>query len=238
MGDKMSNSLICPNQLCSYGITIDECPQHLASPDHPSTHSIYCRDDDFRLPLTLNGVTLGFMTTTLTVQEIEMCRWIHLTNEHEWDPHLDAFALQESRFINLQDYQGYYPNDRNIATVNTKACANYDTVFAEISAALDDRMIATTSTSPKEHNTTAEQLARKWNVGLEIAKKTLKCTTQKVCVKPCIQLNGAFAPNRHNYSTNNYLADTDGSTRIPSSCHILPSMGVRWHNYILMIYHL
>jgi hypothetical protein len=54
-----------------------------------------------------------------------------------------------------------------------------DTVFAERSAALDDRTIAPTSTSPKEHNTTAEQLGRKWNVGLDIAKKTLKCTTQK-----------------------------------------------------------
>jgi hypothetical protein len=178
------------------------------------------------------------MTRTLTVQEIETFRWIHLTNEHEWDPHLDAFALQESRLIDLQDYQVYYSNDRNIATVNTKACANYDTVFAEISPALDDRTIAVTSTSPKEHNITAEQLARKWNVGLEIAKKTLKCTIQKGVRHTLYPVERCFRTKQHNYGTGNYLADTDVSIQIPSSRHILPSMEIRWHNYILMIYHL
>jgi hypothetical protein len=77
MGDKMPNSLICPNQLHSHGITVDKCPQHLAPPDQPSSHSIYCREDDLRLLLSLNGVTSGFTTRTPTIQEIETCQWIH-----------------------------------------------------------------------------------------------------------------------------------------------------------------
>jgi hypothetical protein len=179
MGDKMLNSLICPNQLRSFGITVDDCPQHLASPDHPSTHSIYCRDEDFRIPLSLNGVTSGFMTRMPTVQEIETCRWIHLTNEHHWDPHSDHFAMQESRIQDLREYQGHYQVDRNIATVNSNACVDYDTVFADISVSSDDSVIAAMTTSFKDNNSPAEELAKCWNIGLDTAKKTLKCTTQK-----------------------------------------------------------
>ena len=179
MGDKMPNSLICPNQLCSFGITVDDCPQHLSSPDHPSTHSIYCRDEDFRILLSLNGVTSGFMIRTPTIQEIETCRWIHLTNEHHWDPHSDHFATQESSIQDLRNYQEHNQVDRNIATIGSSTCVDYNTVLAEISASFDDRVIAAMTTSFKEIDTPTEILAKRWNIGLETAKKTLKCTTQK-----------------------------------------------------------
>jgi hypothetical protein len=178
----MPNSLLCPNQLRSHGITVDECPQHLAPPDQPSSHSIYCREDDLRLPLSLKGVTSGFITRTPTIQEIETCQWVHLTNEYEWNPHSEAFALQEHSCSEVQEYQAYNQHDRNIYYVNSGTRPNiiYNTIYGDISPAFDDtRFISATSTSDRGLNTTAEDIARKWSVGLDVAKKTIKCTTQK-----------------------------------------------------------
>jgi hypothetical protein len=73
MGDKMPNILICPNWLRANGITVDDCPQHLAPLDRPSTHSIYCREEDIKLPLSLKGVTTWFISRTPTMHEIETC---------------------------------------------------------------------------------------------------------------------------------------------------------------------
>jgi hypothetical protein len=51
MGDKMKNTLLCPNQLRSNGIIVDECPKHLAPVENPSSHSIYSVQDELRIPL-------------------------------------------------------------------------------------------------------------------------------------------------------------------------------------------
>jgi hypothetical protein len=180
MGGKMPNSLLCPNQLRSHGIVVDECPQHLAPPDQPSSHSIYCRDDDIRIPLNLKGVTSGFISRTPTIQEIETCQWIHLNNEYDWDPHSEAFAFQEESYNDLQGYQVCNQHDRHIYNVKSSSNVNYATIYSDISSAFDDnRFIAMATTSNRGLNTTAKDIAKKWNVGLDLAKKTLKCTTQK-----------------------------------------------------------
>jgi hypothetical protein len=41
------------------------------------------------------------------------------------------------------------------------------------------RTLMSTVTSPKSYRTSAEQIAARWNIGLEAAKKTLQVTTQK-----------------------------------------------------------
>jgi hypothetical protein len=46
MGDKISNTLLCPNQMCFHGIIVDDVPLHLAPASQPSTRSIYCQDDN------------------------------------------------------------------------------------------------------------------------------------------------------------------------------------------------
>jgi hypothetical protein len=71
MGDTMQHSLICPNQLCARGLVVKDCPKHLSPIENPSSHSIYDADEDFRLPLSLWGVTSYFTTRTPTLYEIK-----------------------------------------------------------------------------------------------------------------------------------------------------------------------
>ncbi len=56
MGNKVKSTLICPNQLCSNGIIVDDVPVHLAPEGRASTHSIICTDDNLSIPMSLKGV--------------------------------------------------------------------------------------------------------------------------------------------------------------------------------------
>ena len=44
-GDKLENTLLCPNQMWSHGIEVDDVPRHL-SIDGKSSHSIYIPAED------------------------------------------------------------------------------------------------------------------------------------------------------------------------------------------------
>jgi hypothetical protein len=65
LGNHMKNSLICPNQLHANGLTMEDCPKHLAPRNQPSSHSIKVPEDNFTIPLQLKGVTSYFMTQHL-----------------------------------------------------------------------------------------------------------------------------------------------------------------------------
>jgi len=180
MGEHMNNSLLCPNQLRAHGIVVDDCPRHLAPADKPSIHSIYAPDEEFTIPLALNGVTSYFTSRTPTVHELETCKWIILTNEHEWDPHSDYFQSQEQNFQDLEDLPRQHRERSIYKTTTTINRPSYDTDFEQISSALDDRyFIAATTTTSRLASTNADDLAKKWCIGIETAKKTLRCTTQK-----------------------------------------------------------
>jgi hypothetical protein len=67
----------------------------------------------------------------------------------------------------------------DVTTIN-RLSDPFTTVMRDISQAYDDQyIIAPTNTSQWLMNMTAEKIAKTWNIGLENAKKTLQCTTQK-----------------------------------------------------------
>lgn len=178
MGDHMPNTLLCPNQLRANGIIVDDCPRHLAPLDRPSTHSIQAPDSDLNIPLSLRGVTSYFSSRTPTVQELETCKWIILSNEYDWNPHSESFQGQEENFQNLENQK---LKDRHIYDLHRDSISHsLDTEYGAISSALDDYyFIAAANTSARNQSVSAESLAKKWCIGVDTAKKTLRCTTQK-----------------------------------------------------------
>jgi hypothetical protein len=99
--DKMQSSLLCLNQLRSNGLIADDVPQHQAPHNQPSSNSIQSLDDEFTLPLSLKGVKSYLNNRIPTQEELDTCKWINLTNERDWDPHLDTFQEPEN-FTSLQ----------------------------------------------------------------------------------------------------------------------------------------
>jgi hypothetical protein len=132
--------------------------------------------------LKLQGVTSYFVTRTPTQNELDTCRWIHMTDEYSWDPHSDSFQYQEDahREIEKADRNNI---DRDIYSINSRqANPNMSMIYSELSTAFDNQCIinlSMTKSSIKQGGVNAETLAKIWNIGDDIAKKTIQCTTQK-----------------------------------------------------------
>jgi hypothetical protein len=80
MGEQMEHTLINPNQLRAYGITVQD------NPFDPAPIFISTEDNEFTLPLSSKGTVLGVATRTPTDQELQTCPHVVLSSEHEWDP--------------------------------------------------------------------------------------------------------------------------------------------------------
>ncbi len=87
LGEHISHSLLCPNQLRYNGIIVDDVPRHLAPDPNQATHSIYDPVTNLRIPLEMKGVISLFHTRRPSASEIEECPWVLLTSELDWDPH-------------------------------------------------------------------------------------------------------------------------------------------------------
>jgi hypothetical protein len=74
LSDKVSCTLLSPNQLRSNGIVVDYVPVHLAPRSHPSKHASYSNDEEnSQLLLQLRGCISYFESRTLTQEELESC---------------------------------------------------------------------------------------------------------------------------------------------------------------------
>ena len=80
MGNSMSHSLVNPNQLCHYGIKVQDDPT-LDSPLY-----IMTEDASFSIPMKMKGTTIFVDTYTPNAQELQTCPHIVLSSHGEWDP--------------------------------------------------------------------------------------------------------------------------------------------------------
>ena len=92
-GNRMDNSLICPNQLRENGLTVHDTPKQY---DRSSSHSI--RIDDLVIPLTMSGVISGFHTDKPSEDDLEDLPRVYMTPNAPWKPYSDDFAETEKKF--------------------------------------------------------------------------------------------------------------------------------------------
>ena len=77
----MDHSLIKPNQLRLYGVTVQD------NPVCDSPLYIMTEDGEFVLPLGMKGMHVMANTCTPTAEELHDCMHITLSLHHPWDPH-------------------------------------------------------------------------------------------------------------------------------------------------------
>ena len=175
-GEKLTNSLINPNQLRYAGVTVQDNPFHKAE-------ALAISHEDVTMPLSISGTNIFFTTTTPTQQELDESPHITLTFDTEWNPHTvqlasvqsaeaeddrfgDGFGgpepglLQISSVFSLSEMAENMRDQRNISTVDV---AERKTFISK------ERHPAVTS----------ENLSERWNIGLNQAKQTLRVTTQR-----------------------------------------------------------
>jgi hypothetical protein len=113
MGDKMDHTLVNPNQLRSFGITVQD------NPFSEAPTFIATEGNEFTMPLSSKGTVLGVSTRTPTDQELQTCPHITLSSEHDWDPQNVCFP-KASRTVEEEVA-------RKIGAVNAEgACSNLD----------------------------------------------------------------------------------------------------------------
>jgi hypothetical protein len=69
-GNCLNHTLICPNQLRSFGIVVDDTPKQFSL---KSTHSIEMPGDNLTIPLEMNGVVSYFSSHKPSKDELENC---------------------------------------------------------------------------------------------------------------------------------------------------------------------
>lgn len=94
-GDNLDHSLICPNQLRSYGIVVDDTPSQF---DPQSTHSIVVPGENVMIPLEMSGVISFFSSHKPSEDEILNSRRLILSSDRPWDPGDPTFNSQEQAF--------------------------------------------------------------------------------------------------------------------------------------------
>ena len=170
-GNKLTNSLINPNQLRFAGVSVQDNPFHSSEP-------LAISHDDVIVPLSLSGTNIFFQTTTPTQDELDNSPHIALTFDTEWNPHTVQMAAVKS--AEAEDIFG--DTEPGLAQISSVYCFNEMAenlrIYRQIS--LVNVEARKTFISKEQHPAvSSENLSERWNIGLNQAKQTLKVTTQR-----------------------------------------------------------
>jgi hypothetical protein len=95
-GDKLTQSLLNPTQMRRNGLIVDD----VARQDDPnSTHSIFVKESNLRIPLTLRGVMSGFTIRLPTMDEYTSLPQIVMTSDSPWEPRSRSHEEAEAMMI-------------------------------------------------------------------------------------------------------------------------------------------
>ena len=190
--DELSCHLLTPNQMRLNDVVVDECPRVFCETRHQDTHSIRVPDEDLVIPLFLDGVNSVFKTRRPTDVDLAESKEVVMTYDTPaYDPHDSKLAEQEAALIGVE-FPGVNQDmfSRNVSATTSElskvsawhspADALEELLSGQGYAMTDVMRLASSVTTRKRRGAvTAEQLARRWRIGLETARKTIKATTQK-----------------------------------------------------------
>ena len=198
---KLKRNLICPDQLRDIGTTVNLTPLKRIPADKRTQedHSLIIEQTSVHskvhIPLKLRGTTSYFYTRKPTDQEIDddtgsTCIHVHMTSDKPWDPN-DTLHAAEEEALRLALQQPVHYQQRRLSLLSTtpaiiqddrpSAALDTDYSLAKIAALFHDtpkRSVGAAATRGKSYNITAEDLAKRWRIGIETARTTLQRTTQ------------------------------------------------------------
>lgn len=198
----MTRHLLCPAQMRHNQVVVNEVPLlHLAPEDrHALSHSIVFQEPPLHIPLKLAGTVSYFQTRRPTQAELDTnrdCVHVNVTSDSYWDPldrsntdAEDALRVSLSSELRLggQRLIGACESHRSIAAVSSaRASAAYD--LDSYAVALQERSISALTSKNRKSCVTPEMLSKRWNIGLETAKRTLQKTTQRA-VRDLVNVSG------------------------------------------------
>ena len=186
LGDNMNDSLINPIQAEENNVHIDIRPRRFYPSETNQCQSITFSDGTI-LPIKYDGVLPYLPIRRPTPNELDTCTRISITPEHDWDPYsYEGFVStmkRDANHLHKQDDMDPISMDLHSAflkpmLLSTPMLKYFNNTYVSISA-INSRRTNTVS---------AEELSRKWNIGLKTASRTLQATTHK-----CIRTTGLLS---------------------------------------------
>ena len=191
MGDKLDHTLVNPNQLRAYGVSVQD------NPFDAKPHSI--TTDDISAQLYSEGTIICGDTRTPTESELsQLPRLIH-TSPHDWDPRNVCFPScsgQSSDNMSIESNHSILEADTLLQhtiydAIMVASLMSSHVLVAEVTtpSTLQDVPSARTFQSKECHSTvTASDLSERWYIGLGQATQTLKVTTQRLMCSAILPL--------------------------------------------------
>ena len=199
MGDKLDHTLVNPNQLRAYGVSIKDNPFD-AKPLSITT-------DDASVELYSEGTIICGDTRTPTESELSQLPRLILTSPHDWDPHNICFPscsgqLSESASIEsshlilavdtLLQHTTYDP-----IMVASLMSSHVQITEMTMPSTLQDIPSAQTFQSKERHSSiTPSDLSERWYIGLGQATQTLKVTIQRLMRSTILPLARRYRADR------------------------------------------
>ena len=194
-GTLVSNSLITPNQVRSFGYSLCDDP-------YDPHRNIGIQDQISRTEINFNvkDSMVGIDTRCPSLEECYKLRRIILTSDEEWDPRSPHLQHNQLRTIDAvtslrrtDPFDEFDTHLRTVSSVLTNAFARdlHKTVQLELP---DVRVRALTQTE-RHAKVREDDLARRWHISIPTARQTLKATTQ-------MGVRCATEPLHRQYKTN------------------------------------
>jgi hypothetical protein len=163
---ELTVNLLCSMQMQVNDVIVNDVPRFLLKQQSATDHALVVTSvdhDSMILLLQLSGVTSYLPTRKPTPAEYDSCVKYNLTYESpEWDPHTPDFAEQESAIAKYGAVSEGTDQDRYISVSMFNTCV----LPYELSIAFS---IFTVLTGERKSPITAEQLADKWGISLDVA---------------------------------------------------------------------
>jgi hypothetical protein len=201
MGDVLDHSLINPNQMRAFGVSVQD------NPYADTAMHIAAEQDEFQFPMKADGSVIFFDSRSPTSHELDTCPHIILSSATEWNPRDIQFPSTAHHCEEGQHRMSQINVDVNfdMSTYNFDArsisCVVTDRLIATVNvdgdeAAPDVPMPKTFATSKRHSMVTAQELSERWFIGLAQARETIKVTTLNVTRSAVLPLSRRYQADR------------------------------------------
>jgi hypothetical protein len=162
-GPEMERSLLNQNQIRHYGGRVQD--DYTRNDEEFGIHI-----EGIFIPFEMTGTTISFESRFPSNQEIDDLPHIVMTSPETWKP-------KEVNLRHISKVQSVPINRRNLE-------AETDLVLGQISSCYleeetNSRIIASAITTDRHSKVSAENMSKKWKIGIETAKRTMQVTTQQ-----------------------------------------------------------
>ena len=209
MGPSLPNTLINPNQLRHYGVTVQ---------DNPVSHKplyIMSEDNSFSMELKMKGTIVMAHTFTPSAEELNECPHIILSSPHQWDPqnvtfngNSRSFEEEINKIRGISSVMIDQNNDllHDLGDISHRIICSTSTLVETRKQTLEKTSLDIGNADIHHPNTfqskgrhtdvSASDLSERWCISIAQATATLKNTTQKFLRSAILPLARRYRADR------------------------------------------